>query len=434
MLIISWVNLTIHRPSAIDISMRKTILFFILGVSLVFAWGFLPGKSINTKKPLEAKQYGTVHYDKEKTESGYTLVSSRANKKDVDYQTSEIIDMEGNIIHQWKTAFEYSSQENKADRDHQLTRLLPGGDALVLTYEKGLGRIDWNSQVLWNLDGYFHHDIQVTDDYIYTLKWQNDFIEYGEHILPIMDEILVTIDHDGNIISEVSLFDTFSHLLPEEAYENILNHLYKEDLYDLMQTKPQDYYLTSNLPWDIFHMNALHYIRQDSRIFEKGQFLVSMRSINTIAVFDPETLVSVWEYTDELIKQHNPTLLDNGNILIYDNGGIPEFPTAIVDGEVVDSPLRRLYTRLVEINPESKEVVWEYTATPKPDFYGKIMGSAQRLENGNTLTVNALGGVIYEITSDGEIVWEHHAEKDGISRYRAYRLTEQEHKEVDSLL
>lgn len=412
-------------------------------MSIVFAWRFFSVQNISpitlvkdyfSKEYSFVKKYGTVNYDTEKTQPGYTIMSSRAIGGLVDYQTSEIINMKGDILHQWKTAFEYSNQDNKPDRDHQLLKLLPNGDALVLSYEKGLARIAWNSDVVWNLDGFFHHDIQITDTQIHTLKWKNDFIEYGEHVLPIMDEVLVTIDHDGNILSEVSLFETFKHLLPSEAYKNIIEFLREEDLYERMQEKPEDHYLVSNLPWDIFHMNSLYYIHQDVGLFKEGQFLVSMRSINTIAVFDPQTMEVVWEYTGDLIKQHHPTLLLNGNVLVYDNGGVEEFSTSIIKKEEIKRHAKRPYTRVIEIDPSNGKIVWEYTGDPKKSFYGRIMGGAQRLKNGNTLTIDSLNGVSYEVTPEGEIVWEHHTREDNMSHYRVHRLTHVEMQLVDSLL
>lgn len=424
--------------------MRKKILFLIFAISIFFAWRFFFMRNTNPVSFFQEyfyedhvleKQYGTTYYDTEKAQPGYTIVSPYAVGELIDYQTSEIINMEGEVVHQWKTSFDYKNQENKPDRDHLLLRLLPNGDALVLTYEDGLARITWDSDTVWSIDGFFHHDIQFTDEYIYTLKWKNNFIEYNDHILPIMDEILVTLDYDGNIVSEVSLFDTFRHLLPSEAYENIIDFLHQEEgLYDLMQGKPDGYYLASNLPWDIFHMNALHYIHEDTDSFRQGQFLVSMRSINTIAVFDPETMDVVWEYTGDLIKQHNPTLLFNGNILVYDNGGVEEFNVSIVDGEKINRYAKRSYTRIIEINPRNKKIVWEYVGDPKNSFFAKIMGGAQRLENGNTLIVDSLNGISYEVSQKGEIVWEHHQPEDLTSHYRAYRLGAKEVQLVDSLL
>ena len=54
---------------------------------------------------------------------------------------------------------------------------------------------------------------------------------------------------------------------------------------------------------------------------------------------------------------HDPKMLDNGNILIYDNGGGGGYPAVI-----------RFYTRLVEMKPDTGEIVWEFI-NPRGGFY-----------------------------------------------------------------
>ena len=141
----------------------------------------------------------------------YTLLRSGSNDEGVNYQTSEIIDKNGKVVHQWVTHFTYSNQEFD-NTDHQLLKFFPNGDVIVLTYQKGLARIDLNSNVIWNIEGNFHHDTQITDDKIYTLMWKNRYIESNNETLPIMDEILVTLDYHGNILKEKSLYQIFKKL------------------------------------------------------------------------------------------------------------------------------------------------------------------------------------------------------------------------------
>ena len=68
-------------------------------------------------------------------------------------------------------------------------------------------------------------------------------------------------------------------------------------------------------------------------------------------------------------------------------------------------------SRVLEINPETKKVVWSYSALnsgePTWDFYTSFMGSAQRLPNGNTLIDEAMNGRFFQVTPKGKIVWEY---------------------------
>ena len=65
------------------------------------------------------------------------------------------------------------------------------------------------------------------------------------------------------------------------------------------------------------------------------------------------------------------------------------------------------FSRVVEIDPQTAEVTWQYKDTPPFAFYSPFMGSAQRLPNGNTHVTESAKGRLFEITRDGEVVWEY---------------------------
>ena len=85
---------------------------------------------------------------------------------------------------------------------------------------------------------------------------------------------------------------------------------------------------------------------------------------------------------------HDATYLRNGNILVFDNG-------------VAD---RR--SRVVEVNPQSGRIEWQYDGGRDHNFYTRARGSAQRLPNGNTLVAVSDSGQAFEVTRDGRVVWE----------------------------
>ena len=62
--------------------------------------------------------------------------------------------------------------------------------------------------------------------------------------------------------------------------------------------------------------------------------------------------------------------------------------------------------------PESEafgpsEPVWSYTAPDKVSFSSGFISGAERLANGNTLICSGAQGRFFEVTPDGEIVWEY---------------------------
>jgi hypothetical protein len=113
------------------------------------------------------------------------------------------------------------------------------------------------------------------------------------------------------------------------------------------------------------------------------------------------------------MTQHNPTWQpDTGRILVFDNGSS-----------------RRLFSRVIEIEPDSQSVAWEYVGSPKDSFHSPNISGAQRLPNGNTLVCEGRPGRLFEVTADGETVWEyvnprealHGGEPRSRSIFRAYR-------------
>jgi len=51
--------------------------------------------------------------------------------------------------------------------------------------------------------------------------------------------------------------------------------------------------------------------------------------------------------------------------------------------------------------------VWEYRDSPEVNFFSPRQGNARRLANGNTLICEAQFGRLFEVTPDGELVWEY---------------------------
>ena len=125
-----------------------------------------------------------------------------------------------------------------------------------------------------------------------------------------------------------------------------------------------------------------------------------------------ENLVWAWG-KNNLENPHHPTILRNGNILIFDNGN------------------RREYSRIVELDPLTEEIVWQYQAEEPSSFFAIWGGGNQRLPNGNTLITESTQGRAFEVTKDGEIVWEFYnpfrnVEGKRVTIYRVMRLTDPE--------
>jgi hypothetical protein len=131
-----------------------------------------------------------------------------------------------------------------------------------------------------------------------------------------------------------------------------------------------------------------------------GNILVSFAKVNAVAIVDRKTKKLLWRWgtTGELTHQHSPTMLDNGNVLVFDNGFHP-------------NGMAQNYSRLLEIDPAKDAMVWSYEGPAggrmKQQFYSSMYSSAQRLPNGNTLGCEGMTGRLFEVTPEGELVWEY---------------------------
>lgn len=289
---------------------------------------------------------------------------------------NHIIDKQGNIINFWKSK--------------SLIRLLPNGDIIAentISPKDALGRYTWNNEKIWERDLNIHHDIALTDeDTILTAT--KEIHAYNDRSVEF--DTILEYDLNGNYMSNYSTWENLQEL---KRYYNKTNldkpssfHINKSTT-EYSKKYPGDY--------DYFHLNSISIIKnntnsQDSR-FREGNWLLSLRTPNLVVIIDKNTRKVVWSYGPNILEgQHNPIILTSGNMIIYDNGG----------------KKARNYTRVIEINPITKDIVWEYKDKNPESFYAKIVGTAQRLENGNTLITYGTEANAFEVNSSGEKVWE----------------------------
>jgi hypothetical protein len=154
-----------------------------------------------------------------------------------------------------------------------------------------------------------------------------------------------------------------------------------------------------------------------------GNLVVSFRNISTVVMIERATGSIIWELgPPPLAQQHDPRPLPNGNVLIFDNGTHRR-----------DHPVT--YSRVIEVNPRSSAIVWEYTDQSIFEFFSPYISGAQRLLNGNTLICEGVHGRIFEVTHGGDVVWEYvspyfydETGRPGVNNwvFRAFRYTEAE--------
>jgi hypothetical protein len=305
---------------------------------------------------------GVVQIDAQKTHPGYSLYTLEWQCKSV------LIDLHGNVVNTWANDPCMGHWHN--------AELLPDGNLLVVDARlEMLFRFDWYGQLVWaKRFPNIHHDVEVTPDGSLTFL---RFKRLPQRIdgLQILDCEVVRTTPNGKVTSTLSLFHSLSD--NGVGYSLLPRKVTRWDRPELT---------------DLFHANSVEWMRRSELakqdpIYDLGNVLVSIRHQDSVVILNGEREELLWAWGQgELSGPHDATILDNGHILVFDNG--------------VD----RGWSRVVEVDPLRREIVWEYRGDEK--LFTRGRGSSQRLPNGNTLISISDAGQLLEVTRDGEVVWE----------------------------
>jgi len=313
---------------------------------------------------------GVTHYEPGRAFDGYTLFAPMYGRN------VWLIDMWGQIVHRWPV-------ENLPGNYGQL---LPNGNLLfagrtqpppIPEFAGNGGQIielDWDGNAVWEYrDPYLSHCFApLANGNVMVAKWRAVPPEIARVVKggqpgterdgKMYGEAIQEISRAGEVVWE---WLSFEHLDPEI---DIIGPLHPRDRWT--------------------NLNAICELPD-------GNLLLSFRCTNTIAIIDRTTGDLNWRWGGgQLAGQHNPTRLDDGNILVFDNGA--HRATTTID-----------YSRVIEIDPETDKIVWEYKDNPVFDFNSFICSGAQRMPGGTTVICECTKGRLFEVTSDGDIVWEY---------------------------
>lgn len=314
---------------------------------------------------------GGVIHDAEAMAPGVNLLSIHKLCR------ARLVDADGAILHEWSRP---GKVWGHAD-------LQPDGSILVPTVEDDgsfLVKLDWRNRLVWRAEVPAHHDVEVLPDgniATLTFLWRN-MPEVAKDA-DVRDEQLVLLDSDGNKLKEYSIIEMLD-AAPNWEWEKV----------EASKVKGQRDRI------DLLHANSVAWMRPGweawNPLFAEGNVLVSMRHQNRVVLLRPETGELLWQWgRGEMLGQHDATVLPNGHVLIFDNG------------------LARGWSRGVEVDPTTDEVVWEWKAPNPEAFYTMARGASQRLPNGNTILVDSDHGHAFEVTKAGKVVWEYYQPSSG---------------------
>ncbi|MEO0424859.1 MAG: arylsulfotransferase family protein [Pseudomonadota bacterium] len=333
---------------------------------------------------------GVTVRDSGRMQPGYTLYTSGHEP------SAYLIDSFGRVVHRWHLPYSAvwapgGAIEAPVPDTHtyfRYARVLADGDLLVVydgvgdtPHGYGVVRMDRESKPRWAYLERAHHALDVMPDgRIVTLihAINHEPIPRAGYLRPPrIDDSLVVLSPDGVELQRIALLPAFV----DSPFEGMLGLL--------------PFYLLEG-SGDFLHANDVEVVSDAWAAtlpgVESGQVMVSMREPGVLALIDLGSEEMTWALRGPWIGQHDPDLLANGQVLLYDNGGW-------------FGPGGR--SRVLEFDPTTQAHTWQYTGTADRPFHSAIRGVQQRLENGNTLITETQRGRLLEVTPSGDIVWEY---------------------------
>lgn len=355
---------------------------------------------IPAEKNMEKR--GVIQYDPKLAFDGLNLYSSYAS------QEAYLIDMHGNIVHKWAKKLKGVDYWFHAE-------MCSNRDLLVLIPGRMLVRLDGNSQIKWKKEMDVHHDVCVDENKKICVLAQGHKVVFWHAIpVPIACNSIVRLSPNGRIEKKIYVYDLVKEHISGDRiikiYGEFLRILKPENVLRILMLRFAECKQDIGDHHDILHTNSIEIMDRNVEGFcRKGDWLISIRQLDLVGIVDAEKEQLAWSWgPGQLSWQHHPTLLENGNVLIFDNG------------------VAKGFSRIVELNPLTKKIVWEYKSKPPEKFFSSTKGASQRLPNGNTLITESAKGRVFEVTKEGKVVWEFYTpdvRTEDKKRAAIYRMT-----------
>jgi len=330
------------------------------------------------QQKIRRSRTGLIAHDPALAQPGYTLFTPMYGDG-----TVYLIDMAGEVAHTWKMPHRPGLYGYLLDNGH----LFYGGKIMEdldrfgawPRFKAGAAmEVDWQGRVVWEVrHPDHHHDARkLKNGNVMLLCLRALPVEIARRVpggLPgteapgpdggvIYADYLLEVTKSDEIVWE---WRSWEHLDPETHPITLQDH---------------------RAEWT--HANTVAETAE-------GNIIVGFRNISTVVMIERATGTIVWKLgSPPLAQQHDPRPLPNGNILIFDNGTHRR-----------DHPVT--FSRVIEVDPRTKAIVWQFTDPSLFEFFSPYISGAQRLANGNTLICEGCHGRVFEVTSAGEVVWEY---------------------------
>jgi outer membrane protein assembly factor BamB len=339
---------------------------------------------------MRHRDFGLLAHDPARATPGYTLFSPLQGS------ATYLLGMRGEVVHEWHHPLVAGTYAHLLDNGNLLWsgRLAEGPQHMG--GRGGLLReYDWDGKVVWEHRhvGQHHDHRRLPNGNTVFLAWE---VVPEDVVRRIPGGLPNTRHPDGCMYG-----DCIREIAPDGRL------VWEWQAWRGMEVESHPIAPGQNRD-EFAHANAIEPLAN-------GDYMLSFRRLNTIVIVDRSSGRVRWGHRDDSWgMQHDCTMLANGNILLFANGvGTPGNP----------------FSRVIELDPRTKTTIWEYRGRPSYTFFSPHISGAQRLATGNTLVCEGQWGRIFEVTREGEAVWEYVSPFMGPDRngdpsnevFRAYR-------------
>jgi hypothetical protein len=350
----------------------------------------------NTKKLLKGgdfslpnrkhkdKPLGFVHFSNDPNDlKGYLLFPKFfLSEGKAKVQLIKINDQK--ILYQWNPDIDEFNSKSKIDRkllnlekdfnksryQYQHPILLDEG-GLVFHSFTPLVRIDKCSNLVWQVDEYFHHSIELDHEnniWSPTRKIPGKFGELSEKYED--DEITQVRLSNGQIIFQKSV----TQILVENNMRNLVTNAF-------VGISP-------------IHLNDIEPVLEDTKFWKRGDVFLSIRDLSMIMLYRPSTNKVIWYKLGPWRHQHDVDIIDESTIGIYDNN-------VSLAGDTSK-------TRILFYNFETEEITYPYRQLlEKQDINSQTEGLFSILENDDIFIKETRHSRLIRGNKAGELKWQY---------------------------
>jgi Arylsulfotransferase (ASST) len=360
---------------------------------------------------------GTTLYNPEKAFNCYVLIDGRDGR-------SYLIDMNGNDVHSWPFTGFPAEMIDPEINGGRLGDIICQKEPEIFSCENLL-KVDWDGKILWEWGkkapggaAKQNHDLAPLSNgnILLVAKVLSTLSEITDG--PVNDQAIYEVTPDGDIVWK---------WISSEHIEELGFAGERKNLLFSGKMRPRSSIFVIN---DMAPLGPNRWHEEGDARFDPDNIMIDSREASFIAIIEKKTGRIVWRMgpdypanydhslksftgnfprpVDTICGQHDAHMIPKGlpgggNIMVFDNQGASGFPPIYLN----------LFpgSRVVEIDPTTQEIVWQYDAScggrPFWTFFSSFISSARRLPNNNTLICEGMHGRLFQVTEKGEIVWEY---------------------------